>query len=134
MLPPRPSCSELKGLNVKKAIRQRHSELRISSFLLCGHWMSDKMVASKPSPTWASKKLKPAESEQSHLISLFLSFLPYFPYPSFPLSFPPFLATSSFLPFTLSFLFLLKRGSSTLKEYHKTTGMLLHVENEYTWT
>lgn len=78
MLPPRPSCPELQGLNVKKVIRQRHSELRISPFLLCGHWMSDKMVASKLSPTRASKKLKPAESEQRHLISLFLSLSPFF--------------------------------------------------------
>lgn len=78
MLPPRPSCLELKGLNVKKAIRQWHSELRINPFLLCVHWMSDKMVASKLSPAQASKKLKPAESEQRHLISLFLSLFPFF--------------------------------------------------------
>lgn len=78
MLPPRPSCLELKGVNVKKAIRQWHSELRINPFLLCVHWTSDKMVASKLSPTRVSKKLKPAETEQRHLISLFLSLFPFF--------------------------------------------------------
>ena len=105
MLPPRPSCLELKGVNIKKAIRQWHSELRVNPFLLCVHWTSDKMLASKLSPAGAFKKLKPAESEQSHLISLFLSLFPFFliflVHPSLspsPSSFPLLPSFHSFFP------------------------------------